>query len=524
MPDDRPGGDTYVGRILDTLSHEPELHAFAAEGRRITRGEALRIVLHLARNIIGSGARVGDGIALLAGNEPETVLIQLAVHLAGCRLILVPPELVHTELEGYLERADTHFLVIDAENAERVLHFVKTKSRVRLLSLGSAQPATDLLADSDSSPTNIPDRSVKNDDIVTLFYTGGTWGKPKIVKHSHLLYDSVAQDMPVNAPTRDSQERTLICTSVTHSSGHITSMMALGTGATVYLIGHFSAQAALRIMTSEPITSVVVNPPMLYDLLDCPDRPSAYSPTLKEIAYMGASMSPSKLQEAIDRFGPVLRQIYGMTETAGITVLEPGDHDPQRYETLTRCGKPMPGMEVQLRDGDSTVTQSGAVGEVVVRGRKIMGGYWDDIPLSRRLLVGGWFNTGDLGFWDDEGYLHLVGRARDVIVTGPGSDNVYCIILEEFLRTLPEVQDAAVIGIPDERYGEAIHVFIVPRPGRRLDGDSVRRQVVDELGELYMPRSISLLTQVPYTQVGKVDKRRLQELYADGLTYADRLL
>ena len=522
MPDDRLGGDTYVGRILHYMSQEPELHAFATEGRRITRREALHIVLNLARNIIESGARVGDGIALLAGNEPETVLVQLAVHLAACRLILVPPELVHTELEGYLELADTHSLVIDAESAERVSRFVKKKSRVRMLSLGPTRLATDLLAGPDTSDYswgNIVDRSIKNDDIVTLFYTGGTWGKPKVVKHSHLLYDSVMRDVSTSAPSQDSDERILVCASVTHSSGHITSMTALGAGTTVYLIGDFSAQAALRIMTFESITSVVVNPPMLYELTDCPDGSSASWPALKEIVYLGAPASPSKLQEAIARFGPVLRQIYGTTETAGITVLEPADHDPQQYDTLTRCGKPMLGMEVQLRDGDSIVTQSGAVGEVVVRGRKIMSGYWGDASLSRRLLEEGWFHTGDLGFWDDGGYLHLVGRARDVIVTGPASDNVYSIILEEFLRTLPDVRDAAIIGVPDERYGEAIHAFIDPRPGARLEGDSVRRQIVDELGELYKPRSISILARIPYTQAGKIDKRRLRELYENGPTY-----
>ena len=158
------------------------------------------------------------------------------------------------------------------------------------------------------------------------------------------------------------------------------------------------------------------------------------------------------------------------------------------------------------------MTTPGILGEVVVRGQKIMREYWRDPELTRSAIIDGWFRTGDLGFWDQQGFLCLVGRIRDVITHWRTSLNVYCRLLDDFLPSLPGVRDAAAIGVPDESYGEAVYVFLVAYPGHRLSVATIRTRIVEELGPLYDPRGFSFLDTIPVTPVGKVDKKALRRL------------
>jgi fatty-acyl-CoA synthase len=499
---------TYLDHILNLLAEDGSSDAFITRHGRISRSMAGQIVFRLAQALGGHGAGKGVGIAVLAGNKPETVLIQLAIHLLGCRLILVPVLRGRGELAAYIDKADASFLVFDPDYSDSAFN-LKNSTRLRqVFSFGSPRHADDLLKSTVGSPVVPPCIAVRNEEITTLFYTGGTWGHPKIVTHSHAFYDSF---IPGGHNESDG-DRLLICTQVTHGSGLFASLDAMAAGVTIALIDEFDAETVMRIIKKAQITSVVLNPPMLYELLDHPAWPDDGFPDLARVHYAGGPIAPARLRQAIARFGPILRQVYGMAETGGITALEPGDHDPSRLETLRRCGKPIPGVEVRVCQEDHVVTAPGAIGEVVVCGQKIMNGYWGDPELTRTHIVDGWFRTGDLGFWDEQGYLCLVGRIRDVITHWQTSFNVYCRLLDDFLHALPGVLDAAAIGVPDERYGEAVYVFLVAHPGHRLSTGTIRRWIVEELGPLYDPRGFSFLDKIPLTPAGKVDKKALQHL------------
>jgi fatty-acyl-CoA synthase len=244
-----------------------------------------------------------------------------------------------------------------------------------------------------------------------------------------------------------------------------------------------------------------------------PDWPAAGFPHVESISYAGAPTAPSLLRRAIDQFGPVMQQYYASSEQGVMTQLRPEEHDLSRPGVLSSCGRPVPGVDIELRDENGPVTAIGEVGEVYVRGGMVMEGYWRQPEQTSEVLLDGWSRTGDLAYRDDEGYLYLVGRAKDVIVTGATSDNVYARLLDDFLCTQPGIGQAAAVGIPDASYGEAVHVFLVPVRGANPDVDKVRDRVVEELGDLYEPKSFSVVGALPRTTVGKIDKMALRASY-----------
>jgi fatty-acyl-CoA synthase len=343
-------------------------------------------------------------------------------------------------------------------------------------------------------------------------YTGGTTGRPKLVTHRAGFYERVMATAAIQA-SKAPDPRQLICTLITHMSGHFTSLMRLASGVAVVLMDGFDAGVALAVLAGQKITEVVLVPPMLYEMLDHPDWPPAGFPDLETIHYTGAPTAPSRLRQAIGRFGPVMHQVYATTEHGMITQLLPSQHDLSRPHVLQSCGQPVPSVQVELRDAHGPLTRPGQVGEVWARSPMVTEGYWRDPEATRDLLRDGWARTGDLAYRDDDGYLYLVDRAKDVIVTGRASANIYSRLLDDFLATLPGISQAAAVGVPDPRWGEAVHVFLVLDGGTRPDFGEVRRRVAKALGDLYVPESFSVLASLPRTTLGKIDKKALRAAY-----------
>lgn len=243
-------------------------------------------------------------------------------------------------------------------------------------------------------------------------------------------------------------------------------------------------------------------------------------PALRRIVVGGAASSPSRLQQAVEIFGPVLSQGYGQSEALGIAAFRAEDlasEGAQRPELWRSCGRAISDTEIEIRgEGSAVALPVRQVGEVCVRGETVMLGYYEDPERTAEALHDGWLRTGDMGYLDAEGYLYLVDRAKDIIVTGSTSDNVYSRVLEDFLLTLPGVRNAAALGVPDEDFGEAVQIFLATAEGADIDPDAVRASVTAELGELYTPRKTVLLDRLPTTKVGKVDKKALRAEWTSG--------
>jgi fatty-acyl-CoA synthase len=502
----------YTVQLLDKLAAGGQRDAIVHGARRISCLEARSTILRFARALSENGVGEGDGIGLFVVNSPEALLLEIAVHFVGGRLVFVPPSRGSSELGAFIERADLKMLVFDPALGERSAELAKEAQVPAVFSLGASDGVPDFLCAASRRAELTPAHAGDGSAVCTLFYTGGTTGSPKMVTHRSQLYDGVAA-IAAGRRWASPDPRSLICTLLTHLSGHVISLVSILAGEVVVLIDDFDAGVVLSVLAAEKVATMVVTPPMLYEILDHPDWPAAGFPHIESISYVAAPTAPSRLRQAIDRFGPVMHQYYGSSEQGPMTELRPEEHDLSRPHVLGSCGRPLPGVDIELRDENGPVTTIGQVGEVYVRSGMVMEGYWQQPEQTSEVLVGEWSRTGDLAYRDDEGYLYLVGRAKDVIVTGARSSNVYSRLLDDFLCTLPGISQAAAVGVPDASYGEAVHVFLVPERGANPDFDEVRHRVVEELGDLYEPKSFSVVGALPRTTVGKIDKMALRAGY-----------
>ncbi|MEV0255363.1 AMP-binding protein [Streptomyces sp. NPDC050732] len=529
---------TYVDRILEHWHEDEGAEALVQGERRLTRGEARRRLFGLGHALRRQGLSPGDGVGLFLANRVDSVLVQLAVHLIGCRVVFLPPEPGPGELAALVEQSRARAVVTDPLFARRAADAAgRSVHAPVLLSLGpceeTGKEAVDLLTVADECPDVRPEPAPAPgaDEAVTVLYTGGTLGRPKLAAHSHRLYDALvdlAEDderglrpagLSAMAPA-GSTDRVLAATLLTHGSGHLTSIQALVTGSVLVVLPEFEAGAALAVLREERITATMFVPPMLYALLDHPECGRGVLPELRRIVVGGAASSPSRLQQAVEVFGPVISQGYGQSEALGIAAYgaeELASEGAERPELWRSCGRAISDTEIEIRGEDSAVALPvRQVGEVCVRGETVMLGYYEDPERTAQALHDGWLRTGDLGYLDAEGHLFLVDRAKDIIVTGSTSDNVYSRVLEDFLLTLPGVRNAAALGVPDEEYGEAVQVFLATAEDADVDPDAVGAAVTAELGHLYTPRKTVLLDRLPTTKVGKVDKKALRAAWVDG--------
>jgi fatty-acyl-CoA synthase len=510
--DDKSVSTNYTVHLLEKLAETGDRDAVVQGRRRISGRESRSLILRFAEALANNGVGEGDGIALFIANSPEALLLKLAVHFIGARLVFVPPEPGNPELEAFIAQADVKMLIFDPALGDRPARMAGAVQVPSVFSLGPCDGVPDFLDVVGEQTGWGPADAGNGAAVCTLFYTGGTTGRPKLVTHDAGFYQRVIATAAIQA-SKAPDPRLLVCTLITHMSGHFASLMRLAGGAAVVMMHDFDAGAALSVLAEQKITEMILVPPMLYEMLDHPDWPPAGFPDVENIFYTGSPTAPSRLRQAIGKFGPVMHQVYATTEHGMIAELWPGQHDLSRPHLLESCGKPVPSVEVELREGNGQVTGAGQVGEVWARSGMVTTGYWQDPEASRDLLEDGWARTGDLAYRDDAGYLYLVDRARDVIVTGPTSGNVYSRLLDDFLSRLPGISQAAAVGVPDAQWGEAVHGFLVPDGGRRPDLGEIRRLVAEVLGDLYMPKSVSVVARLPYTTLDKIDKKALRAAY-----------
>jgi fatty-acyl-CoA synthase len=368
--------ENHTVKVLEKLKATGSRDAIVAGNRRISGTEALGMVLRFAATLRKLELKEGDGVALFVENSPEALLLTQAIHFVGCRLVFVPPEPGNSELETFLQRAGVKALLFDPVFDERTRRITQQLDIPHVFSVGTSSIATDFLATAPESTDLMPHEAADGRHLAMLLYTGATTGVPKLVTHRNSYYDSVLNSSESFVDETSQDPKTLICTLLTHTSGHVGFLIGILSGHTVVLLRKFSARAALSAMESEGITQVILVPPMLYELLDHPDYLTHSFPEVRTIFYTGAPAAPARIRQAIERFGPVLHQIYGASEDGLVSALAPEEHDLTHPETLTSCGRPVPGVEVELRDGEGNAVPTGEAGELYVRSRTVMEGYW----------------------------------------------------------------------------------------------------------------------------------------------------
>jgi fatty-acyl-CoA synthase len=462
------------------------------------------------------GLKKGDALSILAGNRAESWAAMCAGLVMGMRYTPLHPLAAEDDQAFIVEDAGIDVLIVEGEKfAQRGLAI---KARVpalqHLLSFGPMDGARDVLAAAEAAePAPLVDES-EADQIGWLAYTGGTTGRSKGVMLPHraivtmtlLLYGD--WDWPAEI-------RYLAATPISHAAG-VSIYPVMYRGGYVRLTQGFEAETYCRVVAEEKITATFLVPTLIYALIDQPELRAKYDlSSLDMIVYGAAPMSPDRLKEAIGNFGSVFVQLYGQTEAPQcITTLRKVDHDLTRPERLGSCGRPSPFVDVKLFDADMREVGVGEPGEICVRGPLVMAGYWKRPDATEEAFRGGWLHTGDVAVRDEEGYLFIVDRTKDMIISG--GFNIYPREVEDALMAHPAVASAAVIGIPDEKWGEAVTAFVVLKPGANAGAAELQAHVKERRGAPWSPKTVSVVDSIPVTGLGKIDRKALRAPYWEG--------
>jgi fatty-acyl-CoA synthase len=505
----------YGDLVLGALQRFPDRVAFRQDGRELTYAQTAELLARWVSVFRARGLRVGEGVGVLSPNRPEVWLGQTAAPMAGGRFTALHPMGSLEDHRYICDEAELRFLIVDPSYAERAAELAaRCPSLSAVFTLGPAGIGDDINALADSArPAPLDGGPHGAEDIAWLVYTGGTTGVPKAAmlpeRALAQAWMSVALgwDLPKDI-------RYLASAPISHAAGMLITPTLLA-GGTVVLHKAFDPERWLATVEKEQITVGLLVPTMIYAVLDRPELEPARLASLQTVMYGASPISPTRLAEAISRIGPVFCQLYGQTECLGIaTAMWRAHHDPNNLHRLTACGLPMPGVRVAVLGDAGEPAAQGSPGEICVQGASVMQGYWKQPELTEAAFRDGWLRTGDIAVRDEAGFHYIVDRKKDMIVSG--GFNVFPREVEDVLSTHPAVSAVAVIGVPDDMWGEAVKALVVVMPGARVVAAELMALVRERKGPVYAPKSVELLESLPLTPVGKPDKKALRARYWSG--------
>ncbi len=508
-------GCTVGHLIVRAIERGGERVAFVHGERTITYRQLGERLSGLVQALQARGLSRGDAVATLSGNRPEAFVAGSAANLMGLRATAMHPLGSEDDHAWILQDAGITTLFVDPDGfADRARALAARVPGLRLLSLGPGDLADDILAEAACFAPRPLAPQGHVDDVCGLTYTGGTSGRPKGVMSTHRVRVTMALselaewDWP-------GETRFLAMTPITHAAGAVILPVLLRCG-TVVIAQGFDPGRFFELVARHRITMTFLVPTMIYRLLDDPGLAHADLSSLEVAVYGAAPMAPARLAEAIRRIGPVFMQLYGQSEAPNaITVLRRHEHDPARHPgRLASCGRPIGPIQVALLDDDGREVAAGEVGEICVRGPLVMHGYWNRPDETAAALRHGWLHTGDLARRDAEGFLYIVDRSKDMIISG--GFNVFPREVEDVLSAHPAVAAAGVIGVPDETWGEAVKAVVVLKPGAQASAAELIALVREHKGPVHAPKSVDFVDALPVTGLGKPDKKALRARYWGG--------
>ena len=484
-------------------------------GHVATYAEVRRRTSQLIQAQRARGVTRGTRLAVLSKNRPEVLTNATASLVNGCVLTPLHPMASLTDHAYVIGDAEIECLVFDVDNfTERARELKAQYPDLILLGFGPNDVGDDFLALADQfEPATLVAPDVGLDDLCTIVYTGGTTGRPKGVMMSHRVWQAMTWIQMAEWEFPDDL-RIAIATPLSHAALSLVAPVLLSGGA-FYVMESFNPDGFFDLVAEHRITATLIVPVMLYALQGHPRYATADMSSMETIFYGASPMSPAKLTQAIEDWGPIFFQFYGQTEAPMvITHLKKGEHDLTRPDRLASCGRPVPWMHVALLDSNDQHVEPGASGEICTRGPLVMTGYKDLPDETAQALSGDWLHTGDVGRFDDEGYLYIVDRTKDMVITG--GVNVFPREVEDVISTHPAVSMVMVIGVPDDKWGEAVKAVVVVMPDHE-PSDTLTRElqqlVKDAKGSQQSPKSIDYVEALPLTPVGKPDKKAVRSQY-----------
>lgn len=496
------------------LQLKPNATATIFQGRHRTFAELGQRVAKLAGALQTLGMGVGDRVAMLSLNSDRYLEYYLAVFWAGGVVNPVNVRWSATEIAYSLDDSDTTILFVD-DMFKSMASELRSRSKVlrTMIYADDGEASEGLLSYEDliAEAAPVPDALRENDDLAGVFYTGGTTGFPKGVMLTHRsLFSNALSVLAEGFTSEDSNG--LHVAPLFHLAG-VTFMLALLLrGGAHSFLSTFNPEEVIETISRERITDTGMVPTMIQLLVDHPAVKAFDITSLKWVLYGASPISESLLERALSTLPDVnFIQAYGMTELSPVaTILPPFYHTPEgrKLGKLRSAGRATFYAEVRIVDADGKELPRGTVGEVAVRSAGVMMGYWNKAAETAAAIRDGWMYTGDGGYMDEDGFVFIVDRIKDMIVTG--GENVYSAEVENALAKHPSIAMCAVIGIPDDKWGESVHAVVVLKSGAKADEEDITSHCKTLIANYKCPRSIEFRSELPLSGAGKLLKYKLR--------------
>ena len=513
---------TYADIIYRNALLYSNQEAFVCGTERITFSEFNVRVNNLIHALYEMGVRKGDVIGILSWNCLEYADVYGVAMKGGFIASPFNPRLQANELEYIINYSEANTLFVGPELLEVANSLRPRLPKVRnFISFESSAPSMiahhDLLA---SQQGQEPDVQVDEDDPVCIIYTSGTTGVPRGTLYTQRRFMEDSKTLVIDMGLQPGDKRVLI-TPLFHIAGNTHFRSFLYIGGCNIILKFFDPAATLQIIQDERATHMDLVPTHLIAMLNLPDL-NKYDISSMKFLWYGASPMPLEvLKKGMKVFGPIFAQGYGQSESGpAISHLSKEDHNvldrpEEEQKKLMSAGRPDIGVQVRIVDDEGNDVEPGEVGEIIVRSKQIMVEYWHKPDDTRANLIKGWLHTGDMGYYDEEGYIYIVDRKKDMIISG--GENVYPREVEEILYRHPAVLEATVIGIPDPYWVERVHAIVVLKEGASLTADELIAFCKKNLAGYKAPKSVEYVNSLPKNPAGKILKRELREKYWKGL-------
>ncbi len=496
----------YLDKCAQLGAHSPCLTLGDTD---LSYAQVQRISWRVARGLRRAGVRPGDKVAVLSSNDAMAFATVFGISRAGCVWCPINPRNEASENAFVLDAFDCACLLFHGNYADMVDQMRTRLPKLRaLVCLDARQlfaPSLDeWLEGLDDSPLDI----TPPDDVAMIAGTGGTTGQPKGVMLSGRNLEAMSALTLMGYPF-EGRPAYLALAPLTHAAG-VLCLPVMALGGRVVIMPKPDLGEFLGLIEARRITHTFLPPTLIYMLLQHPQLASTQLDSLQCFWYGAAPMSATRLEEALQKIGPVMAQLFGQTEAPMmISMMSPREHfnadGTVARHRLSSAGRPGPLVQVGVMNGDGALLPAGENGEIVVRGSLVMQGYYKDARATEEARRFGWHHTGDIGYLDADGYLYIVDRAKDMIISG--GFNVYSAEVEQALMQHPDVQDSAVVGLPDEKWGERVVAVLQLQAGRQVDPEEIKAFVKSRIGSVKAPKQIEVWLDLPRSKVGKVLKK-----------------
>jgi len=501
-------------QTLRALARYPSRTAFSWPGGTITYQGAIDLIGRIQKVFTQLGLQPGARVALLSANRADSWCSAAAAQLARLSTTSLHPMGSLDDQLFQLEDSEAQVLIVDADTfRDRGGDLAAKASGLKaIFTLGRANYGVDLLQAVEAVGHATPRNFAGPDDLAALNYTGGTTGKSKGALRHHREIAGFANAILADFEIPENPSY-LAVAPISHVAGTKV-LPTLMRGGTVHMLKGFDPEAVFKTIARERINFTLFVPTMIYVMLDHPALDKTDLSSLELLLYGASAMSPSRLVEGIKRIGPVFSQLYGQTECYPVSVLRKNDHDPKTPDLFLSCGFPIAACQVKILDGDDHEVAAGEAGEICVRASHVMAEYWKRPDTTAETLKSGWLHTGDIARMDERGYMFILDRKKDMIVSG--GFNIFPREVEDVLSQHADVAMVAVVGVPDDKWGEAVTAVVVAREGTKPDADELINLVKSKKGSAHAPKQIQFVKELPMTGVGKVDKKVLKAAFWAG--------